>query len=123
MALAADLQPVDIGQSLFEQMLAFSGGQDVHLRFEPTYLRSPVDFPVDGGFRGFRLHTIVSALECQARGQSASHFTVFTSGDSPEIRTSNLSPDLIGPIPLGVPVRMMSPGRSVRFVEIKLTSR
>ena len=51
-----------------------------------------------------------------------SYFTVFTKGEKPMIRTSNRSPDLIGPTPLGVPVRMISPGNSVIFVDMKLTS-
>ena len=38
------------------------------------------------------------------------------------IRTSSRSPEAIGPTPLGVPVRMMSPGSRVRLVEMKLTS-
>lgn len=50
-----------------------------------------------------------------------SHFTVLTSGASPWMRTSNRSPDSIGPTPLGVPVRITSPGNSVRLVEMKLT--
>jgi len=50
-----------------------------------------------------------------------SYFTVLTSGASPWMRTSRRSPDSIGPTPLGVPVRITSPGSNVMFVEIKLT--
>ena len=49
------------------------------------------------------------------------YLTVFTKGVIPWIRTSRRSPDWMGPTPLGVPVRMISPGSSVIFVEIKLT--
>ena len=38
------------------------------------------------------------------------------------MRTSSRSPLSIGATPLGVPVRIISPGRSVMFVETKLTS-
>ena len=53
--------------------------------------------------------------------ESASYFTGLTSGANPPIRTSRRSPEAIGPTPLGVPVRMISPGSRVRLVEIKLT--
>jgi hypothetical protein len=47
---------------------------------------------------------------------------MLTNGAMCWIRTSNLSPDSIGPTPLGVPVRMMSPGSRVILVEMKLTN-
>ena len=50
------------------------------------------------------------------------YFTVFTNGARPWIRTSRRSPDSIGHTPLGVPVRIMSPGSKVMLTEIKLTS-
>jgi len=49
------------------------------------------------------------------------YFTVFTKGANPWIRTSSRSPDSIGPTPLGVPVRITSPGKRVMLVEMKLT--
>jgi hypothetical protein len=55
------------------------------------------------------------------RRRSAPYFTMFTNGDRPWMRTSSRSADSIGPTPLGVPVRMISPGSKVMFVEMKLT--
>ena len=49
------------------------------------------------------------------------HFTVLISGARPEMRTSSVSSDLMGPTPEGVPVRITSPGSKVMFVEMKLT--
>src|SRR5438552_14192435 len=48
------------------------------------------------------------------------YFTLFTNGANPWILTSRRSPDSIGPTPLGVPVRMTSPGSKVMLVETKL---
>jgi hypothetical protein len=62
MASEADLQFAYIGQSLFQQMLPFGGGQSVQSRFKSAHLGSPVDFPVRYGLRGFRLHTFVNTL-------------------------------------------------------------
>lgn len=62
-----------------------------------------------------------SWLPESGHGSGSGHFTVFTSGARPWIRTSSRSPDSMGPMPLGVPVRMMSPGSIVMFVETKLT--
>ena len=50
------------------------------------------------------------------------YLTVLTKGAKPWMRTSSVSSDSIGPIPDGVPVRMMSPGSRVMFVEMKLTN-
>src|SRR5262249_40284767 len=58
-----------------------------------------------------------------SRRQLQAYLTELTSGDKPWIRTSSRSPDSIGPTPLGVPVRMISPGSKVMLVEMKLTRR
>ena len=52
----------------------------------------------------------------------AGYLTVLTSGAKPWMRTSSVSSDSIDQMPDGVPVRMMSPGSRVMFVEMKLTS-
>ncbi len=80
-----------------------------HLRFFGGYLLSHGLFP---------LTPSLSLRE----GVTLIYFTVFTNGASPWMRTSRRSPDSMGPTPLGVPVRMMSPGSKVMLVEMKLTS-
>ena len=64
---------------------------------------------------------ICERVEESTAGSQPSYFTVLTSGVNPWMRTSSLSPEVMGPTPLGVPVRIMSPGSRVRLVEIKLT--
>ena len=57
---------------------------------------------------------ICERVEEATVGSQPSYFTVLTSGVNPWMRTSSLSLEAIGPTPLGVPVRMMSPGSSVK---------
>ena len=96
-------------------------------------LHDDLSFPLE-----FALHPALSPRQCNQadaiRGERDEggrdlrslcnvrvHFTVLTRGARPWIRTSRRSPDSMGPTPLGVPVRITSPGNRVMFVEMKLT--
>ena len=71
--------------------------------------------PVHGG-------VLCGARRMEAGRRRGGYLTELMSGARPWMRTSRRSPDLMGPMPLGVPVRMTSPGTRVMFVEMKLTS-
>jgi hypothetical protein len=103
-------------QCLLQLGLRVGEGVTLHELLELTRAALSTSGGAKCDFRSAIAHALMPLV------QMGVYLTLLTSGVKPWMRTSSLSPEVIGPTPLGVPVRMMSPGSRVRFVEMKLTN-